>query len=164
MIHNDYVIAVREYLRRYTEFTTYMDNLRADISDLESQLSLLPAPRVSSLSPAPGRCGEEITPAEREYMKREAMQERLTTLQQELAELEPLINRLNRSLDALEYAEHEIILRRMIHGESWLIIAGDLNISESMCRRKGKYAVEKVAGMMFGPRAIPVQMHFTFFE
>ena len=36
MYHNDYVVSIREYLRRYNEFAVYMANIQEEIKECQS--------------------------------------------------------------------------------------------------------------------------------
>ena len=164
MYHNDYVVAVRQYLMRYTEFSTYIDNVKADIEDLEAKLPLNAAPKVPSLSPAPGGGGDTASQQERVYFEKEAIPEKIAKLRGELAKIEPLMNRLNRSLEALTEGDRLLITERFIDNSSWILVASDLHTSIGYCRKRSGKVLEILAGMMFGPGSIPVQTHFVFYE
>ncbi|KMO85677.1 hypothetical protein AB840_12120 [Megasphaera cerevisiae DSM 20462] len=163
--HNDYVMAVKQYLIRYREFTTYIENVKADIADYKAKLQLNAAPKVPSLSPAPsGGGGENTSQQERDYFSKEAIPNKIAQLQRDIARIEPMINRLNRSLEALPPTDRGIITRRLIDNESWMIITSDLHVTEGYCHRRISKIIKQLAGMMFGPKAIPLQTHFVFFE
>ena len=68
MYHNDYLLAVREYLFRYREFSQYIKNLKIDIADCDAILEQEAAPATSSFSPT-GGCGggESLSQEERIY-------------------------------------------------------------------------------------------------
>ena len=165
MHHNDYTVVVRQYLTRYKRFTTYVENVKADIADYEQQLAMTAAPKVPVLSPSGGGGrGQNISQEEREFMKKEEIEAQIQRLRQDIAKIEPVLNRLRRSLDALSDTDRDIVTRRMIHNESWRIIASDNAVSEGYCRRRLPKIMEILAGMMFGPKAMPIQTELVFLE
>lgn len=165
MHHNDYTVVVRQYLIRYNRFKTYVENVKADIADYEQQLAMTAAPKVPVLSPSGGGgCGEGISQEEREYMKKEEIEAKIQRLKKDIAKIEPVLNRLSRSLDALNDTDRDIVTRRMIYNESWRMIASDNAVSEGYCRRRLPKIIETLASMMFGPKAMPVQTELVFLE
>lgn len=162
MYHNDYVLAVKQYMARYREFSVYISNIYADIEDYETKLNLNAAPKVPSLSSAPGGSSDNDSQQERLFFEKETMIERIEKLKGDLEAVEPMMKRLNRSLEALNDNDRAIVMRRLADNESWIIIAGDLHTSESYCRRRLRKILEILAGMMFGPEVIPVQTQFVF--
>ena len=87
-----------------------------------------------------------ISPEERAVYEQDRIEERRQKLYSDLEKVEPLIKRLNRSIEALEYSDRVITEERFING-----------------KRSGK-VLEQIATMMFGPSVIPVQTHFVFFD
>ena len=168
MQHNDYVAAVTEYLLRYREFSQYVANVKADIADCEALLEQDAAPSASSLSPT-GGCGggEQISQEERIYMQREELQKKIAKYQADLQQIEPLLKRLDRSLESLASINETdaVILRdRYIDGASWERTARDTCCSVGFCRKRAQEALEILARMMFGPDAIPFQTSLIFFK
>lgn len=165
MHHNDYTVVVRQYLIRYNRFKTYVENVKADIADYEQQLAMTAAPKVPVLSPSGGGgCGENISQEEREFMKKEEIEAKIQRLRKDIAKIEPVLNRLSRSLEALNDTDRDIVTRRMIYNESWRMIASDNAVSEGYCRRRLPKIIETLASMMFGPKAMPVQTELVFLE
>ncbi len=165
MHHNDYMVVVRQYLARYNRFQTYVENVKADIADYEQQLAMTAAPKVPVLSPSGGGgCGENISQEEREFMKKEEIEAKIQRLRKDIAKIEPVLNRLSRSLEALNDTDRDIVTRRMIYNESWRMIASDNAVSEGYCRRRLPKIIETLASMMFGPKAMPVQTELVFLE
>lgn len=164
MFHNDYINAVREYLTRYHEFNTYIKNIKADMDDLRARESLPAAPKIPSLSHAPGGTGIMTSQEEKAMYEKESIEVRIHKLQADLAKIEPLMRRLDRSIKALSYADKVIAEERFINGASWLRIADMLHMSETAVRKRAGRVLEQIAAMMFGPSAIPVQTHFVFFD
>ena len=154
--------AVKKYLTRYREITTYIDNIKADIADYEARLPLSAAPKVPSLSFAPGGSGDNISQQERDYFSKDEMEKKIRMLQAELTQIEPLMNRLNRSLDALGETDKAIIWSKYVEAFSWHITARAAHCSEGYCRKRSEKILEVLAGMIFGPGDIPVQMELMF--
>ncbi|MCI1750908.1 MAG: RNA polymerase subunit sigma-70 [Megasphaera cerevisiae] len=160
---NKQAAAVKEYLTRYREITTYIDNIKADIADYEARLPLSAAPKVPSLSFAPGGSGDNISQQERDYFSKEEMEKKIRMLQAELTQIEPVMNRLNRSLEALDKTDHMIVWNKYVLKMSWNLTAGCTNCSEGYCRKRSEKVLEILAGMIFGPGDIPVQMRLENF-
>lgn len=160
---NKQAAAVKEYLTRYREITTYIDNIKADIADYEARLPLSAAPKVPSLSFAPGGGGDTISQQERDYFSKEDMEKKIRMLQAELTQIEPVMNRLNRSLDALGETDRAIIWNRYVEAFSWHITARAAHCSEGYCRKRSEKVLEILAGMIFGPGDIPVQTNLPIF-
>ena len=168
MYHNDYIDAVKEYLLRSREFSQYVANVKADIEDCEAMLKQDAAPTASTLSPT-GGCngGEKISQEERIYMQRESLQEKITKYQAELQQIEPLIKRLDRSMESLASINETdaLILRdRYMDGVSWENTARHTCCSVGFCRKRAREALQTLARMMFGPDAIPFQTSLIFFK
>lgn len=168
MQHNDYVEAVKEYLRRYREFSQYVINVRKDIEDCETLLNQEPALTSPLLSPT-GGCsgGEKVSQQERIYMRREELQEKIAKYQAELQQIEPLIKRMDRSMESLSSINEidAVILRdRYMDGASWESTARHSCCSVGFCRKRAREALKTLTSMMFGPDAIPFQMSLVFFS
>ena len=164
MYHNDYVVSIREYLRRYNEFAVYMANIQEEIKECQSKMQMAAVPKIPVLSPA-GGCGgsgELHSPQEQAYFEKEELCARIHQLQTDLSHIEPLMKRLNRSLDALTASDRQIIQARFIDGQSWENTARCANCSIGFCRKRANKVLEILAGMMFGPGAIPVQSALVF--
>lgn len=165
MYHNDYVASIRGYLRRYNEFAVYMANIQEEIKECKNQMQMAAAPKIPVLSPS-GGCGgsgELHSPQEQAYFQKEELNARIIKLHTDLNHIEPLMKRLNRSLDALTASDRQIIQARFIDGQSWENTARCANCSIGYCRKRANRALEILADMMFGPGAIPVQSSLAFF-
>ena len=162
--HNDYINIVMEYLHWYREYTTRIANIKANIDELEEQLQMEAAPKVPTLSQAPGSGGQSLSQQEREYFRKEDIPQEIEDLQKELSELAPHMNDLNRSLHGLPENDRTIVMRRMINNESWVLISSDLNVSETYCRRRLPEIVEKITFMMFGRKAMQDGRKYVFIK
>ena len=164
MRHNEYMIVVRERMKRYHEFKAYIKNTKADIADLKQELALLPVPKVPSLSAAPGGSGTNISTEEQAYNRRETIVKKIGMYMADLHEIEPIMKRIDRSLEALEPYDRRILVGHLIDNDSWILIASDLSVSESTARRSLRKSLERLTAMVFGPRVIPQQMHLVFLD
>lgn len=168
MYHNDYVDAVKEYLLRYHEFGQYIINVKADIEECELMLKQEAAPASPSLSPT-GGCGggENISQEERIFMRREKLREKIGNYHADLQQIEPLIKRLDRSLDSLtsmNETDARILRDRYIDKLSWENTAQHNCCSVGFCRKRAREALKTLTSMMFGPDAIPFQTSLVFFK
>jgi hypothetical protein len=162
MKHNDYVVVIREYLIRYHEFKQHIQAVKAQIDDLRAKLPLNAAPKVPSLSPAPGGSGKNTSQQERCYFGKEAMRKRIREMTADLWEIEPVMQQLDISIAALTPADRRIIVGRLINNDSWILIASDLHTSPTTCRRELGKALEHLAGIYWGPQVIPRKTHLMF--
>ncbi|MGE1063449.1 sigma-70 family RNA polymerase sigma factor [Megasphaera paucivorans] len=156
------VAVIKYYLQHYQEQMTYIENVKADIADYEAMLSLNAAPKIPSLSFAPGGNGSDLSQQEQEYFKKEKIPNKIAALRTELAEKEPIMNRLNRSLEALTESDRMIICNKYIKEMSWKMTAACVNCSEGYCRKRSEKVLEILAEMVFGTEDIPVQTDFLF--
>lgn len=163
MERSEKIRTVEQLLRKYTVTKTYINNLYADIEDYEARLQLPAAPKVPSLSPTPRGSGKSLSQEEREYLKREEMTENVRKMQAELGKIEPMIKRLERSLEALTETDRRIIELRYINDYSWPMVARAAYSSEGYVRKRSKMVIELIADMILGPKEIMVQMLLTFF-
>lgn len=157
-MEHEKIDAVKKYLIQYREITTYISNVKADIADCECRISLNAAPKVPSLSFSPGGGGDNTSPQEREYFAKESMEKRIEAMKAEINRIEPYMNRLNRSLDALTTTDRAIILGKYVEGFSWASTAREAHCSEGYCRKRSEKVLDILASMIFGPGDIPVQM------
>lgn len=169
MYHNDYLNAVREYLFRYREFSQYIKNLKIDIADCDAILEQEAAPATPSFSPT-GGCGggESMSQEERLFMRREEIQRKRDRYTTELSRIEPIVNRIDQSLTAMEEVnpvDKTILVDRFVDKVSWEGTARNANCSVGFCRKRASVALEKLTVMVFGPQAVPAQdSNIVFFE
>lgn len=166
MYHNDYINAVKEYLRRYNEFCQYIDNVKADIADLQALKKQEAAAAVPTLSPT-GGCsgGQSVSVEERAFFTQQEIEERIAKYQHELQQIEPLVKRLQRSLDSLgasSETDRRIIQARYIDDLSWERTAEYAHASYGYCRSRERKVLQTLTGMMFGPSSIPMQGTLLF--
>ena len=159
MERSEKIRTVEQLLSKYTVTKTYINNLYADIEDYEARLQLPAAPKVPSLSPTPRGSGKSLSQEEREYLKREEMTENVRKMQAELGKIEPMIKRLERSLEALTETDRRIIELRYINGYSWPMVARAAYSSDGYVRKRCATVIELMTDMMFGVSEI---MEWTY--
>lgn len=156
---------VEQLLKKYTVTKIYIDNLHADLEDYHALQQLLPAPKVPSLSYAPGSDGKTSNQEEQYCITKEAMLKRIAEIQDKLMEIEPVMKRLDKSLEALKSISEIdwcIIHSRHIEKCSWESIARHTNASIGYCKNKEKRAMDLLNDMIFGPEDMLLQTSFEF--
>lgn len=87
------------------------------------------------------------------------MTENVRKMQAELGKIEPMIKRLERSLEALTETDRRIIELRYINGYSWPMVARAAYSSEGYVRKRCATVIELMTDMMFGVSEI---MEWTY--
>lgn len=121
---NDRIEQVKDLLHRYRRTAVYIKNLKEEIADKKAQIEAMPAPKVPGYSPTPGGGANNLSPEERAYFANERALERITELQCRINELEPILLRVDRTLDALTVTDRNIIVSRCINHYPWNMTAG----------------------------------------
>lgn len=155
MYHNDYVIVVKQYLRRYKEFGVYISNIHVAIEDIQDTMKLEGVPKVSVLSEA-GGCGgsgKGVSPQEVLYFNKESAPARIAELHKKLEEIEPTFNKLKNSLNKLDPEDRSLLMQKWVSGDSWEDVAREVHLSYASCRRRSNVLLEKLAIMIFGKNA-----------
>ncbi len=155
---NDRIEQVRSLLGRYHRTAVYIDNLKQEIADKKAQIEILPAPKIPGYSPTPGGSANNSSPEERAYIANERARERIIELQMRIDALEPILLRIDRTLDALTATDRNIIVSRCINRYPWSMTARTAHCSQSYCRRRIDHILSLMADMMLGPGDIPVPM------
>lgn len=155
---NDNIKMVWKYLKGYQDALAYMENLRADIADIEKELATVAGPKSPTLSLS-GGCGggEKQSVEEAAYFKRERMEKHLLEMKQELHQLQRDTERIARTVNNLGDDDKMLIKRRIWYNDSWTLIASDLQTSESTCRRRLKAVIKLLSNRLFRPDDFPTQ-------
>lgn len=163
--YNDYVQTTREYLKHYREFKVTIDNLNDEIEAGERFLkagSSAPTPKYGD-DTSSGK--SELTPVEREAVKRTEIQERIEHKRQELARIERAIRKVDRALEVLPELEKKLVEGYFFHRKSWKDLSIEHYMTEKWASNRAGKAIKRMAGMIFGNAAIPEQQSlFVFFE
>lgn len=167
MQHNDYVNAVKEYLERYDEFSQYVKATRQEIHYCEALLAQDADPASPVLSSAGGGGGEKQSVEERAFAAHEKLRDRIAGYEQELAEIEPLLHKVESSMEALKSfnsLQHHILEARYRKRHSWDAVAMACNVGYSTCRAQAQDGLVSLTRMVFGPKAVPFQTSIVFFH
>ena len=97
-----------------------------------------------------------------EREKRLNQEEQLERLKADINKIELVLDRIDRALDALDDETAALLKERFIKKESCVKIAFKFNFSESCIRQKSAKAVERMALIMFGMKAMPKHTSFVF--
>lgn len=164
MHYNDFVETIKNYLRHYNEWKTYIENLRQQIIDTENLIREPAAPQIPHLSHTPISNSNNDTQQDREIKKKYREIEDLALLQDDLHRIESLINALDKSLKNLSENEKKLIMWRWADHHPWKEIAPLMNMSIRNCIYKNNEAMDKIANAMFGPESTPIGKELVFYK
>ena len=157
MYNNDYEKLIKSYLRNYIQWSTYTENLKRRIEDIEARMRLPAAPKTTRFTYDRGGSGgwDKPSPEEAHCIKREEDEALIIKLKKEYLSYRPVIECIDACLDQLTATERDVVEKKGIDNESWAAVAQRNNMSESSCRLCFRRAVKKMTGMYFGPKAYP---------
>ena len=158
MVMNEHIEQVKHLLNRYRATAVYVNNLKKEVEDVRATLAELPAAKTPGYSPTPGGGMSNLSPEERQYFADERARERITELQCRINELEPILLRIDRTLNALTMTDRNIIVSRYINHYPWSMTARTAHCSPSYCRRRIDHILSLMTDMMLGPGDIPIPM------
>ena len=166
MEYNDYVRITRNWLRWYRRFKANIKNLEMDIAEQEKVLkndSTLAAP-IAKYGDASSGGYSELNVLERQAAHRIRMEQRLTSMMQDLTEVTRIVDKVNRAVDALDLNDQKIIQAYYMNGKSWGEISDVMHYSEKWARERGAKATREIAFIIFDMRARPNGLKFVFAE
>lgn len=166
MQHDDYLKATTELLGRYTELSQYIRNVKADMEEIKRALEEDTVLSAISYSPTSG-CSKAASSSteERAAIRHDALCSKLYECAAKLQRVEPLIKRMDRSLEALgslSPTKRRIIEDRYIYRASWESTARRSCCSVGYCRKEAGRALEILSTMIFGADALPFQLSLPF--
>ncbi len=163
MYYNDYEWAVIGYLQHYSDWKTFQHNAEIEIKALEANIALDPAPKTSQFRDTPPIGGfESGGPQEAIYEQKEDNLLRLKNLRTEKNKIDSMLTRIDNSLEALDGPTRNMVIQRGVYRFSWKAIAHREGYDESYCRKKWRDGIHRISGMLFGPKAAPVQTNLVF--
>ncbi len=163
--YNDYVEAVKTYLQRYDEFKAYVKTLEQQIAEYEQRLEAEgPAAKTQVYSKAPGGSNRPGSVQESFCIRREFMLSEVERMQKELNETQAVLDRLDFAIRQLDDNDRMLIQGHWIRKESWESTAELIHASPGYCRNRSKKLFVKLAGVMFGPTATPLNMRMIFYK
>lgn len=164
MYYNDFIETVKNYLRHYNEWKTYVTNLKQRIDDTEAMIRQPAAPKIPHLTFTPVSSGDNDTQQERETERKYRDIETLALMRDDLQTIEPIINLLERSLQTLSEDDRKLIMWRWCDHHPWKEIAPWMNMSIRTCIYKNNEAMNKMANSMFGPKSTPDNEELIFYK
>jgi len=164
-MYNDYVEAVKTYLLKYDEFKAYVKTLEDQIADYEQRLANEgPVPKTQVYSKAPGGGNRQGSVQESYCMRRDYMRSEIERMQKEVNETQTVLDRLNFAINRLSQNDKTLIMEHWVYGTSWERTAELVHASTGYCRNRSKKIFVKLAGMMFGPHATPLNLRMIFYK
>lgn len=155
--YNDYVTATREYLRRYHEFEATVANLREEVAAQEALLKIETAAPIAKYGVEPGGGSSELNAVEAAAARKIAIEKKIEKLTREADNIERVLRKIDRALDALPTQERQLIKGYYIDKKSWRELSIELYITEKWASSCGNKGVKRLARMIFGNEAISWQ-------
>lgn len=163
--YNDYVEAVKAYLLNYDEFRAYVKTLEDQIAEYEQRLACEgPVAKTPAYSQAPGGGNHQGSAQESYCMRRDFMRSEIERMQKEVNETQSVLDRLNLAINRLNENDKKIIMEHWIEKTSWERTAEMVHASTGYCRNRSKKIIVKLAGIMFGPHATPLNLRMIFYN
>jgi len=152
--YNDYVNITRQYLKNYNMLFITRENLMRMVKDLQDEM--IPSAPVARYGNMPSGGTGELNSVESMADGNMMRDKRIRQMEQDIEHINRLFEMLSRSIGALDQAEQEILHDAYIDGKSWGEIGRDRYITEKWARQRAGKAIRKVAMMMFGMDAVPL--------
>ncbi len=163
--YNDYVEAVKMYLQKYDEFKAYVKTLEDQIAEYEERLAKEgPVAKTQVYSKAPGGSNRPGSIQESYCMRREFLRSEVERMQKEVNVTQTVLDRLDLAINRLGENDKKLMREHWIEGTSWERTAEMIHASTGYCRNRSKKIFVKLAGMMFGPHATPLNMRMIFYR
>lgn len=152
---NDYINTMRNYLKSYNYYTQYLNNVQESVKDIDRQLAT-ESIRVSRYGDEAGGGSSGsggLALVERSAEVRiQLEQEKQDLLNGSLA-VESLVTRITNTMQRLSPEEQGLVREFYIDKQTYESMARTHICSPRWCRKRLRLAEEKMALMMFGPRA-----------
>ena len=163
--YNDYVEAAKMYLLKYDEFRAYVRTLEDQIAEYEQRIaSEGPAAKTQVYSKAPGGGNRQGSVQESYCMRREFMRSEIERMQKEVNETQAVLDRLDIALNRLCENDRKLMVEHWVEKTSWERTAEIIHASTGYCRNRSKKIIVKLAGIMFGPHATPLNLRMIFYK
>lgn len=150
---NDYINIMRNYLKSYNYYMQYLNNAREAVKDIDRQLAT-ESIKVSRYGNEAGGGGSDgLSLVEKSASLRiQLEQEKQDLLSSSLA-IESLMARITNTMQRLSPEEQKIVREFYLEEQTYESMARTHICSPRWCRKRLRLAEEKMALMMFGPRA-----------
>lgn len=150
---NDYINTMRNYLKSYNYYMQYLNNAREAVKDIDRQLAT-ESIKVSRYGNEAGGGGSDgLTLVEKSASLRIRLEQEKQDLLSSSLAIESLMARITNTMQRLSPEEQRIVREFYIEEQTYESMARTHICSPRWCRKRLRLAEEKMAFMMFGPRA-----------
>lgn len=149
---NDYLSATRGYLKRYNLYAQYLNNVKDSVDEINSRLAT-ESIRASRYGTDPGGGSSDLSAVEMAASERILLEQEKENLTGNALEVERLMQRVSSTISTLPEDEQAILRGHYMDGRNCTQLALANNYSERWCRKLLRQAEDKMAVMLFGPKA-----------
>ena len=161
MIHNDYIVLTREYLRRYKQLLKMRETWLAEIKELDAELATVHIAS-SKYGTEPPTGEPELNATEASADKRLRISEQKQRRLKDCQEIERLTSKIQAGLDAMPEDVSSILTSHYIDRVQWDTIAYNRGYSYQGIRKRGSRGIKHLAEYLFGLKAMPAGEIFLF--
>ncbi len=164
--YNDYIRMTKFYVRNINYFRVALDNLRMRSREFSEELNGyedIPSP-VVAYKERTSKGAAELTNVEAATEKRLSKTAQLKRIEYEIVRLEGFMSRMERALSRLPDEDKKLLQDFVIDRRNADAVAYNLHLSRRTLFRKRDEIMEKMALMLFGPKAAPDNRSFVFAE
>lgn len=154
MIHNDYIVLTREYLRRYKQLLKMREGWLAEIAGLDAELATVHIAG-SKYGTEPPAGESELTATESAAAERIRISEQKQRRLKDCRKIERLTDKIKAGLDAMPEEIRGILIAHYIDGARWDTIAYNRGYSCQGIRKRGSRGIKRLAEYLFGLKAMP---------
>lgn len=159
--YNDYVSMTRRYLKNYNKLKITILNLTEELN-AQNELLQDESIAISHYGCELGGGSSELSATEAAAERRSKTKRKIIELENNIAEIQRIINKIDRALEGLKESDSELVKGYYIDGYSWSQLGVKNYCTEKWARDKGNKAMKEVAFMVFGIVARPQQLRFVF--
>ena len=159
--YNDYIKATKGYLRNYRQLQAAIKNLERE-ADLKRQELEGVSIAVSRYGGELGGGAGELTATEAAAVKRGRLGEEIEQISGEVGRIKGTLEKLDCAIESLDETQRQLVTGYYFERHTWAELSIGLYITEKWARIKGREAVESIAFMLFGNKALPPGKKFIF--
>ena len=153
MLHNDYIVLTREYLRRYKQLLKMRDTWLTEIKGLDAELATVHIAG-SKYGTEPISGVSELNATESAAAKRLRIAAQKQRRLKDCREIERLTDKIKAGLDAMPDDVSGILTSHYIDGVQWDTIAYSRGYSCDGIRKRGSRGIKRLAEYLFGLKAM----------
>ncbi len=150
---NDYINTMRNYLKSYKYYMQYLNNAREAVKDIDRQLATESIRGSRYGNEAGGGGGDGLALVEKSALLRIKLEREKQDLLSSSLAIESLVTRITNTMQRLSPEEQRIVREFYLEEQTYESMARTHICSPRWCRKRLRLAEEKMALMMFGPRA-----------